>query len=296
MLRVVVDTDPGTDDALALLLLLGRPGVEVVGVTTVGGNATLAHTTRNALSLLEAFGHPRVPVARGSARPLAGQFHYAYDFHGPGGLGLRLPRPAERPRPLRAPDFLGSVFYAFGGRCALLALGPLTNIAHALGRHTWLARAVPRAVVMGGAVYGPGNVTPFAEFNFYNDPLAAHRVLTSGIPITLVPLEACRQVPLREGDLERLRRARGPGRLMARMLARWFRDHRGQDYHPCDALAAAVLLQPDLAHTTRLGLRVVTQGERRGQTEPLGEQGDVEVVTDVDAPRFYSLLWQALGV
>ena len=191
MTKVVIDTDPGTDDALALIMALNSPDLDVQGLTTIGGNASLAHTTRNALRLLEQLGRPEIPVYRGAARPLTGKFHYGYYYHGAGGLTVRLPRSASEPGPLRAPEYIASLAHTFSGELVLIALGPLTNIARALTSEPKLKEWVKEIVIMGGAVDVPGNASPFAEFNIYNDPVASSQVLASGIPITLVGLDVC---------------------------------------------------------------------------------------------------------
>jgi inosine-uridine nucleoside N-ribohydrolase len=293
----VIDTDPGTDDALALLMALRSPAVSVEGVVTVGGNAALRHTTANALRLLEAFGHPQVPVARGAARPLGGRFHYAYAYHGPAGLTVRLPRPLTSPRPLPGYQFLLSKGYSFPGHLLVVALGPLTNVARALRADPRFARMVGRVVAMGGALDGQGNVTPVAEFNVYNDPEAAATVLAGGLPITLVGLEVCRRVYLTPDDLPRFRQGDGPVRLLGRMLEGWFRMHPSRErYELCDPLAMAIAIDPSLAATRPRAVKVITgDGPQRGQTVAEGS-GDVQVVTEVDIPAFFRLFWGLLGV
>ena len=167
----------------------------------MAGNATLAHTTRNALRLLDYLGGPDVPVYRGAARPLRGRFHYGYYFHGAAGLGVRLPSPRRRPRPARAPELIARSVSSSPGELALITLGPLTNIARALRLEPRLAGWTKEIVVMGGAVGVSGNVTPHAEFNIFNDPTAADIVLSSGIPTTLVGLDVCLQTYVGRDDL-----------------------------------------------------------------------------------------------
>lgn len=293
----VIDTDPGTDDALALLMALRSPVLSVEGVTTVGGNAALRHTTANALRLLEAFGFPYIPVARGSARPLKGCFHYAYHFHGPTGLTVRLPRPRGAPRSLPGYEFLISKGYSFAGNLLVVALGPLTNLARALQAEPRFAQMVGRLVVMGGAMDGQGNTTPFAEFNIYNDPEAAALVFSSGIPTTLVGLEVCRQVCLTRGDLPRFQRGDASARVMGRMLEGWFRLHPHRErYELCDPLAMAIAIDPSIAITQGMLVRVVTGDDpQRGRTVAAGT-GPIQVVTQVDIPAFFRLFWGLLGV
>ncbi|GBD10540.1 Pyrimidine-specific ribonucleoside hydrolase RihA [bacterium HR23] len=293
----VVDTDPGTDDALALLMAVRSPALSLEGVTTVGGNAAIRHTTANALALLEAFGAPAIPVARGASRPLKGRFHYAYHYHGPGGLTVRLPLPHTACRPLPAPQFLVSKAYSFAGSLLVVALGPLTNLARALRAEPRFAQMVGRLVVMGGALDGRGNTTPVAEFNIYNDPEAGAEVLSSGIPTTLVGLEVCRQVYLTREDLPRFQRGDSAVRLMGEMLAGWFRLHPQRErYELCDPLAMAIAIDPSIAQTASATVRVVTdEGSERGRTLLQG-RGPVQVVTRVDTPAFFRLFWGLLGV
>ena len=193
MATVVIDTDPGTDDAIALIMALNSPELEIKGLTTVGGNARLTHTTANALRLLDRLGHPEIPVAAGASRPLRGAYEYGYGFHGSGGLTIAL-RPVDSgPHPLRAAEFIIDAGSTYGPDLTLIALGPLTNVAHALQRQPVLASQLHKIIVMGGALEG-GNVTPYAEFNIYNDPTAANVVFSSGVPTTMIGLDVCRQV------------------------------------------------------------------------------------------------------
>ena len=174
--KVILDTDPGVDDAIAILMALAWPELELVGITTVGGNVPLARGTRNALALLEYAGRQRVPVARGAARPCRGRFPYAYAFHGPGGLSRRLSQPRMHSVDIGAAEFMAAKLGGDPGQITLVALGPLTNLACLLKRHPGALDLAGSLVVMGGAADGSGNVKPHAEFNFYSDPVAAHAV------------------------------------------------------------------------------------------------------------------------
>ncbi|MDP3063536.1 MAG: nucleoside hydrolase [Chloroflexota bacterium] len=295
--KLLIDTDPGTDDLIALLMALRSPELEVVGVTTVGGNARLAHTTRNALRILEHIGRADVPVAPGASRPLRGRFTYAYDFHGPAGLTARLPLPQTRPTPGRASDFIYRTLAASPGRVSILALGPLTNLARLLRKHPGAKRLMGELVVMGGAVGVPGNVTPHAEFNVFNDPLAAQEVLASGIPITLVDLRVCRQALFRKADLARLGGKGRAAELALRVLKGWFRLHpKREAYDLCDPLATGVLLDPTLVTTEAVSLGVdVSDGPERGKTYVAATPGPVHVTREVDAERFKELMFRLLA-
>ena len=289
---VLIDTDPGTDDALALMMALGSPDLDVLGVTTVGGNATLAHTTRNALRLLEYMGRTDVPVYRGAARPLKGRYHYGYYFHGAAGLGVRLPSPKTPPHPMAAPELIARVASEHRGGLVVVALGPLTNIARALALEPRITGWTKELVVMGGTVEAPGNVTQYAEFNIYNDPVAAGIVLSSGMEITLVPLDVCTQTCFSRGA-----RAWVPGdtraaRLARRVLAGWFRTHPDRErYDLCDPLAMAAVIQPDLLTYRQAEVSVETSDpERLGRTVARYGSGPVRVASEVEADRARALI------
>ena len=246
---VIIDTDPGTDDAVALLMALapaGRDALDVAGITTVGGNASLARTTRNTLAILEHIGRTDITVAGGASRPLRGRFPYAYSFHGPGGLSVRLPSPKMLPDPRGAVELLREVL-AGPEPVTLIALGPLTNVARLLMQHPETARGIAQLVVMGGAVGVPGNITPHAEFNFYSDPQAAREVLSSGLQITLVDLAVCRRAVLPRQDVARLHDAGREGKLAGNLLENWFWRHpEAGTFDLCDPLAVAVAMEPDI--------------------------------------------------
>ncbi|MCY4530303.1 MAG: nucleoside hydrolase, partial [Chloroflexi bacterium] len=202
MRRVIIDTDPGTDDALALMMALNSPDVEVEGITTVGGNATLSETTDNALRLMEYLEGPEcsIPIAVGADRPLRGSFTHAYHVHGSDGLGVSLPAPTLKPHRMGAVEFLRDRVSTSPGELTAIAIGPLTNVAAALDNRRDIAEAVPEIIVMGGAVGVPGNVTPHAEFNIHEDPWAANAVFESGIPVTLVGLDVTHQTFMHRRD------------------------------------------------------------------------------------------------
>ena len=265
MKKVLIDMDPGTDDALALIAALNSPELDVLGVTTVGGNASLADTTRNALRLLEHLGSD-VPVSRGSARPLKGRFEYAYHFHGAAGLGVRLPRPRTTPTAERAVERIVRAASEHRGALTVIALGPLTNVARALRSEPSLAGWLAEVVIMGGAVEVPGNVTPHAEFNIYDDPEAAHEVLTSGVPARLIGLDVTTEMHLDRSGEPWADGGSVSAKLANRVLANWFSTHTGL-YHLHDPLAVAAVVEPDLLRYRSACVEVETQDpERRGKT------------------------------
>ena len=290
--KILIDTDPGVDDAIAILMALASPDVEVVGLTTVGGNVRLARSTRNALALLQAAGRGGVPVARGAARPLRGSYTYAAQFHGPGGLSHRLPSPTAGPVAEGAVQFLHDELTRKPGEAILVALGPLTNLAHLLWERPIALKQARNIVVMGGAVNTPGNVTPRAEFNFHSDPVAAGIVLSSGLPVTLVDLAACRQVSISREQALNLRSAHPLGRLALDLLQGWFRREPGRErFEFYDPLALAIALEPAIATVVKVDLDVgLEENESWGETAETGGPGEIALVQQVDSARFFGLL------
>ena len=282
-MKVIIDTDPGTDDVLALMMALGDPDREVLGLTTVGGNARLTHTTRNALRVLEYVGRPEIPVLRGASRPLRGRFQYAYYFHGSGGLTARMPRPGLKPEAESAVDFLVETTRSMPGQVVLIALGPLTNVARALSQEPRLGDWLHSLIVMGGAVEVPGNVTAHAEFNIYNDARAANVVLSSGVPTTLVGLDVCDKVYLEDGDLGSLGSSR-PEMLADRMLGNWFAARPpGSRYSLCDPLAVVAAVHPKLFIFRAATVAVEEDdADLTGQTRATFGSGHVQVAAGVD--------------
>src|SRR5213082_3596005 len=205
MRRIILDTDPGIDDALALFLALASPEVQLEAVTTVSGNVDVALTTYNALTLLELAGRTDIPVARGIDRPLIRQPFNAAFVHGDNGLGgLQLPEPGIQPVAEHAVDVIIEKILAAPGEITLVTIGPLTNIALALRREPRIAQHVREVVIMGGALRVPGNDTPTAEFNIFADPHAAHIVIHGGWPIRLVSLDVTTVTLLRREQVDRL--------------------------------------------------------------------------------------------
>lgn len=193
---VIIDCDPGIDDALALMLAAASPELQLLGVTTVAGNRPVPQTTRNACRVLAA-ARCASPVYAGCARPLAHADPRCNAVHGDDGLGgVALPEPGG-PQPTHATDFIAQALHERpSGSLTLIAMGPLTNLALVEIRHPGALRRARELLVMGGAAFRRGNVTPHAEFNFHADALAAHVVLEAGAPLTLFALDATQQVPL----------------------------------------------------------------------------------------------------
>ena len=254
---VIIDTDPGVDDAIAILIALSCPALHVVGLTTTAGNVPLARATRNALALLEYLGRADLPVSKGAARPVRGRYAYARHVHSAAGLTHRLPEPAMPPSDVKAVPFLASALTAQPGSVTVIALGPLTNLARLLRRHPAALRAAKRIIVMGGAVETPGNATHYSEFNFYSDSSAARIVMESGLPITLVDLAPCRQVYVSRADAEQLDSPSPAGNLAVQLLAGWFRkDPQRERFNLYDPLALLAAIEPSVLKLRPVALAV----------------------------------------
>jgi inosine-uridine nucleoside N-ribohydrolase len=296
---IVLDCDPGHDDAIALLLALASPEVELLGVTTVCGNQTLDKTTANALRVLEFAGRGDVPVAAGADRPLVRERHVASNVHGESGLdGPELPPPAGAPVAEHAVDFLAA---RVRGR-TLVPTGPLTNVALLLALHP---EARPERIVLMGGAIGEGNTTPAAEFNVWADPEAARRVFESGIDVTMVGLDVTHQAIVTPAIQEELRRAGRAGRFVAELVDFYgrFHDQRypelgGSPMHDPVALASA--LRPELLEVRRARVEVdCAWGLGRGRTNVdfRGREGEpnANVAVAIDAPAFLALLLERVA-
>jgi pyrimidine-specific ribonucleoside hydrolase len=292
---ILLDCDPGHDDAIALLLALASPELELRGITTVAGNQTIDRTTRNALIVLALAGRDDVPVARGAAQPLARELRTAPNVHGETGLdGPRdLPEPSDTV--LLGEDAAEFLAARLERGVVLVPTGPLTNVATALERG-----ATPQRIVWMGGSVGEGNVTPSAEFNAFVDPEAAARVFAAGVDLTMVGLDVTHRALAREEHRERLR-ASGPiGRFVAELLDFYGRFHKerygwnGSPIH--DALAVAVVIDPTLVRTEQVHVRVHTDEDDRGRTQIVeGEAPNAHVALDVEADRFLELLCSRIG-
>ncbi len=314
-MKVVIDTDPGVDDAVAILLAAASPELELLGLTTVFGNCAVDVATRNALVLLDIAGRPDVPVARGAADPVATPYLGAVpQVHGEDGMGDGgpLPEPSRAAVGESAAEFLCRTAAAHPGEVTILAIGPLTNLALALRLRPELDTLVERVVVMGGNALVPGNATPTAEANMRNDPEAADVVFGARWPVTMVGLDVTHRVNLSGADIDRLTAAPTPaGRHLARALPLYrafFEATNGLDgIYVHDPTAVAYLLDPAAFTVSRWPLRVETQGISRGKTWPsLGGTDDatpapwqgrpaVDVCVDVDAKRVTAVLLDRLS-
>jgi inosine-uridine nucleoside N-ribohydrolase len=302
---IILDCDPGHDDAIALLLALASPEVELLGVTTVHGNQTLAKTTANALRVLEFAGRGDVPVAAGADRPFVRDLFVAAYVHGESGLdGPALPAPQGAPVAQHAVDFIAERVLASPRPVTLVPTGPLTNIGLFLARHPEAVAGVERIVLMGGAI-GEGNVTPAAEFNIWCDPEAAERVFSSGLDVTMIGLDVTHKALVGPAHTERLRSAGRVGAMVAELLDFYGVFHRetygwaGSPIH--DAVAMAHAFRPGLVETLDCGVRVDCGAELgRGRTNVdrygrVGWEPNAHVGVDIDAEGFIELLLERIS-
>jgi inosine-uridine nucleoside N-ribohydrolase len=302
---IILDCDPGHDDALAILLALARPEVRLLGLTTVAGNATLDNTTRNALSVLTLIGRTDIPVAVGADRPLRRPLVTAAHVHGTSGLeGAALPAPAVDPVAESAVEFIARCVADSAQPVTLVPTGPLTNIATFAARYPRLMDRVAQVCLMGGAI-GEGNITASAEFNIWVDPDAAAAVFDCGRPVTMIGLDVTHQAILTLGDADRMEQAGATGRVFAdllRFFARFHAQRYGWDGAPIhDAVAVAHVLNLDLVATMPYRVDVeLTSNLTRGRTVVDvhglgGRPPNAAVGVAIDRPRFVDMLLGAVA-
>ena len=307
-LPVIIDSDPGLDDALAIALAVARPEIDLLAVTTVGGNTDVRHCTANALRLLDLYGAPGVPVAEGSAGALFGSIVRAKEIHGEGGIGTTvLPDSAAEARPEGAVDLIATILREHPEPVVLVPIGPLTNIALLLRLHPELATKIAHVCLMGGSI-GDGNTTVSAEFNIYADPEAAAIVFESGLPITMMGLDVTHQAVLFPPAGERLRGLGTSSAAVAAELVDYALEREGQWYGTPrmsvhDAVAVAHLAVPDLVAVAEYDVQVDTgNGPARGRTvcdglrmrvERKGRRPNAQVGIRIDRERFEDVLVDA---
>jgi pyrimidine-specific ribonucleoside hydrolase len=264
--RIIIDTDPGVDDAMAIFLALRSPELKVEAITAVSGNVPLEMTLPNALRLVEIAGRTDVPVAGGASVPLVRRLITAKYVHGNNGLGgVEFPAAKLKPVSETAVELISRLVRENPGQITIVAVGPLTNIATLLRADPEIARMIPHIVIMGGSLSG-GNITPAAEFNLYVDPEAARIVFDAGIPLTMVGLDVTEKVLLREEHIRALEGSRDPvsqaaGKIMRATLNR---AHQGIDATVIamhDPLTVASLIDPKLLKLADYYVEVETEGE-----------------------------------
>ncbi len=305
MYRVILDTDPGIDDALAILLALASPELHLEAITTVSGNVNIDLTTQNALAIVELAGQGDIPVARGSREPLRGLPIDATHIHGYNGLGdVVLPHAQAREIALAAPELIIEKVMNAPGEMTLVALGPLTNIAKALHAEPRIAQHVREIVMMGGAFWVPGNVTSEAEFNIFADPYAAQAVLHAAWPLRVVSLDVTRLTRLQhtQASLPSLPRNRVRS-FISQMLHYYFNDanpaRSATGFALHDPLCVGAVFRPDLITWEKAYVDVeLVNASTLGKTS--AKKGcvssHVRVSVGVDAEQFIQLYLERMNM
>ncbi|MFB9994726.1 nucleoside hydrolase [Deinococcus oregonensis] len=308
MQRMIIDTDTGSDDAVALLMALMDPTVQVEAITIVAGNVPMTQGAQNALYTVELCG-AATPVYEGIGKPLLRPLETAQHIHGQDGMGdIGLPLSGRAPAAGHAVDVLVDLVHRSPGEFTLVTLGPLTNIAAAVLRDPTFAEKIKACFVMGGTGQMHGNITPVGEYNIWADPEAAQIVFESGLPITMIGWDVSWQYAMfAPQDIADLRALETPLATFSvdiqAVLDRWARENTALDgFDLPDPIAMAVALDPSIVtEKKRLHVAVETRGElTRGQTvvdhiETLRQTPNVEVVFAVNRARFLAMLHRALG-
>lgn len=296
--RVILDTDPGIDDALAILLLAASPEISLEAITVTHGNTNVDKCLKNALKLVELAGISGVPVARGASEPLVKSLTVAEETHGDGGLGYAvLPETATKASPLTAIKTIIELVHKYPGEITILAIGPVTNIALAIHTDPSILKQIKNIVIMGGAIHYPGNMTPDSEYNVYCDPEAFDIVLRSGIDITIVPLDVTYKCLFTTEHVAKLNLAKKEIRDFIADSTRFYMEFHAeyQSIMGCainDPLAAAILVRPDLVSLRDYYMTVELKGEHtRAKTsvdhyKVLGKTPNTKVAMEVNVDAF----------
>jgi purine nucleosidase len=304
--RILLDTDPGIDDALAILLAAASPEIHLEGLTVVHGNCSLQQGVNNALSILELANAGDIPVAPGFPRPLVQPPLIADETHGPKGLGYAELDPPHRPAlETHAVDFIIDTILSNPGELTIVAVGPLTNIAVAVRREPEIIDAVQEVIIMGGAILHQGNVTPLAEYNTYADPHAAHMVYHSGIPIRLVPLDVTYQCVLTTEHVDRLLAHKSPIAEFIAEATRFYMEFHDQyqSVKGCvinDPLALCLAFKPELCEYQTLYVDVdISGGVSMGNTfadfyDVVKQLPKMQVALDVRPEDFIQLFLERM--
>lgn len=297
LMPIMLDVDTGVDDAAAIAYALGMEA-DVVGITTVAGNVGIDASTDNTLRVLGLLGAEDVPVFRGASKPLVASYKDATHVHGGNGLGgVTLPEPISEESDLTAPEAIIAMAEEFAGDLVLVAVGPLTNVAIALSLRPQIVEQIKSLVIMGGAYFNPGNVTPHAEFNIHTDPDAAAQVLAADWnEVVVIGLDVSHQTAFTEKMWRAIPEdAEGAAGLMKAIVERTYTERVRSGFFLHDPLAMGVALDQSLVTLKPYAVEVVTTGEERGKTF-VSAGGKVMVATEVDASAFLQRFCEALGV
>jgi purine nucleosidase len=304
-MKVIIDTDPGNDDAIGILLAIASPEIELLGIAAVAGNVPVETTSRNARMVCEIAGEEHIPVYNGEERPLKNPHVTGEDAHGRTGLeGVEIFEPKIPAESKHAVDWIVDTVLSNESKVSICAMGPLTNMARAFEREPRLPQAIRELVVMGGSKFQGGNVTPMAEFNFFVDPHAADMVFRSGVPITLAPLDVTFQARMEEewidriGDLGRIGQF---ARNILRPSYRFNHSRYGGKYVPLhDPFTVAYLVDPSLFKKRKVHVAIETESPLCMGASSIdwwnvtGNEPNCDVLSEVDANGYFELIYQRL--
>ena len=307
--KIIIDTDPGQDDAVAILLALASPDeIEVLGITAVAGNVPLSLTERNARIVCELAGRPDIAVYAGCDRPLRRKLVTAEHVHGKTGLdGPELPEPKIKLQEKHGVDFIiDTIMQEPGNSVSLCPLGPLTNIASAILKQPKIVSRIKQIVLMGGAYFEVGNITPTAEFNIFVDPDAAKIVFEAGIDMVAMPLDVTHKALVTEERNEAFRRLKSPvGIAVAEMtdfFERFDKEKYGSSGAPLhDPCVTAYLINPKIFSGKKINVEIETESELTlGMTVAdwwgvTDRKANTFFVSDLDSEKFFNLLTERLG-
>ena len=283
-MKLIIDTDPGTDDALAISAANGAE-IDILGLTVVGGNVPLELGIRNSLRVLDFLGREDVDVYPGASRPLEGEYQYAYEYHGPDGLLAEIDSSNRQKSNIQAVDFITASVRNYPNEVTLLALGPLTNIANCLREDPEIVNLIDKIIIMGGAFQCEGNVSTWAEFNIFDDPVAAGEVFSIDIPMYVVGLDVCNAVSISRKELPWPLYTNGSKgqEICKNILSSWFSFHNDKDIYPlCDPLALISCLYPEIVEYVQSEITVVQSGNEIGRTLMTSGIRNINIAKSVD--------------
>jgi len=305
--KIIIDCDPGIDDAMAILAALRSPELEVIGLTTVFGNADVENCSLNGLRLVELEGNGHIPVVKGCGQALVVPLEsVGTHVHGLDGMGnTNAPLPHGKLDSRHAAEFIIEMVRAYPGEITLVPIGPLTNIGLALRLDPGIVPLIKEVVLMGGSIYAPGNISPVAEANIYHDPHAADLVYRAGWPVTMLGLDVTTQTVITPAFLKRLYAANNPATQFLERIQPCYQQFHEEIYgmqgafHVHDPSVVAYMLMPELYHCKQMPVYVESEGRCLGQTvadgrKQWGERSLTNIPLEVDEPGVLELLFKLL--
>jgi purine nucleosidase len=289
MREIIMDVDTGVDDSIAILLAIKSGVFKIKGITTVVGNTSLENATKNTLKVLNLAKNLDIPVYKGASRPLGGKAKQA-PAHGNDGLcGVYLPPPIKKPNKLSANKFLLNTLLKNPGKIEIVATTPLTNIAYLFKKYPKSKKKIKKLYIMGGAFERSGNITPFAEFNFYHDAKAAKIVLKSGVPMIIIPLDVTCQLPLTTSWMERnYGKSKDPiTKFILKIVKKQREIMGGEMFYLHDPLALGVAIDKSFVKTKKTKVDIITYGKRRGMIVNSSKGAEVEWAFKLNKNKFF---------